>query len=239
MKGLVGFLAGAALVAAVGAPRAFADSSGSFSADIATAACTLDSSTGQLGPGGGNVISSLTATLQTPNSSQTAIDIRPSFTTGLFTDTQVSKNSTTSITSSSAYAAVKVFVTIDGNHVAPDTGAGVVYDARFQQLSTNVFDAISACATTTSTPGCFIELLLSTLSAHSMDFVAPSVGGGSHTLVVTTEMDCSVDGSPVACTKVLAPNSAAACEGPGVLTVEQVKDFSNDSTICISSTGAC
>jgi len=255
MKRFVGFLAGAALVAAMGASAAFADSSGSFSADIATTACTINNATGVLGPGGGNVISSLSATLQTPNSSQTTINLRPSFVTGLYTNTQVSKNSTTSITSSSAFAQVRVHVTMDGNAVAPDLAnpagpgtLGVVYDARFQQLSTNVFDAISACSTTTSSPGCFIDLVLSTLSAHTMDFVAPNVGGGSHALKVTTEMDCFVNTvvngviTPVqtSCDNPpFSPNSAAACEGPGVLTVEQVKNFSNDSTICISGTGGC
>jgi hypothetical protein len=250
MKLLVGLLSGVALVTVVGVSNALADSSGSFSADIATTACTIDDTTGVLS---NNVISTLSATLQTPNSSQTTIDLRPSFVTGLYTNTQVSKNSTTSITSSSAFAQVRVHVTIDGNPVAPDltNGAGgtlgVIYDARFQQLSTNVFDAISACATTTTSPGCFIDLVLSTLSAHSMDFVAPNVGGGSHKLLVTTEMDCFVNETingvitPVqmACNRAFAPNSAAACEGPGVLTVEQVKNFNNDSTICISSNGAC
>ena len=255
MKGFVGFLAGVALVAAVAVPVAFADSSGSFSADIATSACTISNATGALN---NNVISSLSATLQTPNSSQTTIDIRPSFVTGLYTNTQVSKNSTTSITSSTAFAQVRVHVTMDGCAVAPDLPnvagdctkgtQGVVYDARYQQLSTNVFDAISACATTTTSPGCFIDLLLSTLSAHSMDFVAPNVGGASHALKVVTEMDCFVNTTvngvitPVqtSCDNPpFTPNSAAACEGPGVLTVEQVKNFSNDSTICISSTGLC
>jgi len=254
MKRFVGFLAGAALVAAMGAPGAFADSSGSFSADIATTACTINNASGVLGPGGGNVISSLAATLQTPNSSQTTIDLRPSFVTGLYTNTQVSKNNTTSITSSSAFAQVRVHVTMDGNPVAPDLTngsggtVGVVYDARFQQLSTNVFGAISACATTTTSPGCFIDLVLSTLSAHSMDFVAPNVGGGSHALKVTTEMDCFVNATingvitPVQTdcdNPPFSPNSAAACEGPGVLTVEQVKNFNNNSTICISNSGAC
>jgi len=236
MKILIGFLMAAALVASFGLSTALADSSGSFSADIATTACTLNTSTGALG---GNVIGSLTATLQTPNSSQTAIDLRPSFVTGLFTDTKI----TTTATTSSATAEVRVHVTLDGVAVAPDLPnpaggtMGVTYDARFQQLSSNLFAQIATCAT--ASPACFIDLVLSTLSAHSMDFVAPSVGGGSHTLLVTTEMDCFVNGASEPCGTVLPAGSAAACEGPGVLTVEQVKNFHNDSTICISPTGSC
>ena len=66
--------------------------------------------------------------------------------TGLFTDTQISKNSTSNITSSSAVAAVSVHVTLDGHPVAPDKGKGVIYDERFQQVSSNVFNQIAACA---------------------------------------------------------------------------------------------
>jgi hypothetical protein len=236
---------GAVAFAATFATAAFADSSGSFSADIATTACTVNNSSGVLT---GNNLGTLTASLQTPSSSQTTILITPSYVTGLYTNTQVSKNSTTSITSSSAFAQIRVHVNIDGSPVAPDLGLGVVYDARFQQLSTNVFDAISACATTTTSPGCFIDLVLSTLSAHSLEFVAPNVGGGTHTMTATTEMDCFVnttDGSgvitpvQVACNKAFTANSAAACVGPGVLTVQQTKNFKNDSVICISPTGAC
>jgi len=48
MKGIVGLLAGAALIAAVGAPRAFAQSSGSFEYSNAggLTACVLNNSDG-------------------------------------------------------------------------------------------------------------------------------------------------------------------------------------------------
>src|SRR5438876_7630413 len=108
---------GIALLGVVlGTIPAFAQSSGSFSASVNSGACDLNTSNGKLG---GGINSLKTVTVQTPNASQTALLIRPSLVTGLFTDTQISKNSTTgSITKSSAVAAVTVHVTIDDNPVA-------------------------------------------------------------------------------------------------------------------------
>ena len=219
-----------AVLTLVGGLRAtaWAQSSGNFAADLDTEACTINTATGALTQ---HQLSTLTTTIQTPNASQTTLLIRPSLVTGLYTNTQLSKNATTTISSSSAMAAVVVHVTLDGHPVAPDLGHGVIYDARFQQVSSNVFDQIAACATLTTAPGCFSDLLLSTLSAHSMDFVAPAVGQGTHTLQVTTELACFVNGSPVVCTSAFTPNSAGACSGPGTLTVTQVKAFNQSGGI--------
>src|SRR5262249_33644270 len=96
---------------------AVAQSSGSFSASINSGACAINNTTGSLS---GGITSLANVTVQTPNSSQTALLIRPSLVTGLFTDTQISKNSSSNITSSSAVAAVTVHVTLDGHPVAPD-----------------------------------------------------------------------------------------------------------------------
>ena len=70
---------------------------------------------------------------------------------------------------------------------------------------------------------CFIETILGTLSMHSGDFVASDMGGGSHTVRLEWQ---------------LIPTSAtadqAACVGPGVLTVQQVKTFSTGGGIVIT-----
>lgn len=226
---------------------AFAQSSGSFSAAVARTACTLNNTTGALGAGlpGDTVLS---ATVQTPNSSSTALDIRFSAVTGLFTDTKVSNT----VSSSYATAGVTVFVTMDGQPVAPnqtcgtastnpDPGCycgvdpdypdvcqtGVVYDERFQSVSQNFLNLLAGVVdcTTTNTGTCQLELILSTLSAHSMDYVAPSVGGGNHNLKVQWAITNVVSNANNA--------SAGACVGPGVLTVTQVKNFSQNSTISI------
>jgi hypothetical protein len=69
-------------------------------------------------------------------------------------------------------------------------------------------------------PGCNFEILLTTLSAHSFDFVAP-VGNGSHKVLLTWGMIGSNT----------TGGSTAACVGPVSLTVQQVKNFNNDATI--------
>jgi hypothetical protein len=219
-----------ALMLACGPTAAVAQSSGSFSASINSGACALNNMNGSLSGGIPNLAN---VTVQTPNSSQTTLLIRPSLVTGLFTNTQISKNSTTNITTSSAVAAVTVHVTMDGHPVAPDKGTGVIYDERFQQVSSNVFNQIAACSTLVAPNTCFFDLILSTLSMHSGDFVAPNVGGGTHTLGVTWDLGCFVNGSPVDCGQVLPSGSAAACVGPGVLTVEQVKNFSQNGPILV------
>jgi len=71
---------------------------------------------------------------------------------------------------------------------------------------------------------CCIQLILSTLSAHSFDFVVGDVGGGDHTLTVQWEFELSS----------AAPNDATACVGPGVLTVQQVKTFATGGGIVIT-----
>ena len=229
-------------VLALSVTNASAQSSGNFAAKIDTAACVVNNSTGALS--GGNTETILQTTIKTPNSSQTALVIRPSLVTGLFTLSKTTATSPTAI----AVAGVRVRVLLDGNIVAPGVSFGtlptdgspganpddgnpnndgwVYYDKRFQLLSTNLFNAIvdPACddPTTTEVEGCFIELVLSTLSAHSIDFVAPNVGGGTHTIQVEWSLDPST-----------ATANEAACVGPGVLTVEQVKTFSQSGGIVI------
>jgi hypothetical protein len=223
-------------------PVAFAQSSGSFSSATANTACTLNTSTGQIGSGlpGGTVIST---TVQTPNSASTALDLRFSAVTGLFTETKVSNT----VSTSTATAGLTIFATMDGQPIAPNQSCqngpgcylvdgvfqtGVVYDERFQQISQNFLSLIAglvAC-TSTNTGTCDFSLVLSTLSAHSMDFVAPNVGQGNHNLKVSWAMTNS---------PATTNSSAAACIGPATLTVTQVKNFNQSAPICISSNGTC
>jgi len=231
------FLFTGGLAAVITLTNASAQSSGNFAAKIDTAACVVNNSTGALSVG--NTVTVLDTTIKTPNSSQTALVIRPSLVTGLYTRTKTTATDPTA----TAVAGVRVRVLLDGNIVAPGGGYGgpptdldsdpnndgwVYYDKRFQLLSTNLWTAIvnPACddpATLDTTEACFIELILSTLSAHSLDFVAPSVGGGTHTVKVEWQLDPST-----------ATATEAACVGPGVLTVEQVKTFSQSGGIVIN-----
>jgi len=68
-------------------------------------------------------------------------------------------------------------------------------------------------------PLCNFELILSTLSAHSFDFVVPVGVGKPHKIVTSW----STIGSP--------SNNAVSCVGPGIVTVTQVKTFNNSGSL--------
>src|SRR5215472_14874954 len=224
---LLGFLCVTAFATALAAPPAMAQSSGNFAAQILENQCVLSSADGSLS--GGIAGTEIDTSIQTPNSSQTALLITPALVTALYTNTNIY----TSKSLSSETAAVVVKVTLDGNPVAPDTGNGVIYDERFQQLSSTLFSQLTECV---ANDNCNIDLILSTASAHSFNFVAPNVGGGDHHLVVTWSFLCDNGTGTLtaaACSKSFANNSAAACAGPGSLTVQQVKAFSQSGGISI------
>jgi hypothetical protein len=227
----VGAILGSLVLIAAAATSSLAQSSGNFAAEVLTPACQVSSSDGSLS--GGIAGTEMDTFIQTPNSSQTALLITPSLVTALYTNTNIN----TSKNLSSETAAVVVKVTMDGNPVAPDKGSGVVYDERFQQLSSNLFSQLSECGTALAPNNlCNIDLILSTASAHSFNFVAPSVGGGDHHLVVTWSFLCDNGTGTLtaaACTKSFTNNSAAACAGPGSITVTQVKAFSQSGGIAI------
>lgn len=208
------------------ATSAFAESSGNFAAKVNTTKCLIDDSDGSLDGGIGDTL--LETTIRTPNSQFTALVIRPSLVTGLYTKTKV----TETVTSDTAWAGVKVRVLIDGKVVAPGTPVGevagpddgwVYYDKRWQQINQNFLGQIAACVDDPLIEECFLELILSTLSAHSMDFVVGDVGGGDHTLKVEWQFDDSDNTN----------GNAAACVGPAVLTVTQVKTFSTGGGIVV------
>ncbi len=80
------------------------------------------------------------------------------------------------------------------------------------------------CASTALNPLCDFELILSTLSAHSFDFVIPVSNKKPHK--VTAEW--SVIGLPANNT---GNSSVASCVGPGILTVTQTKVFNNSGSL--------
>jgi hypothetical protein len=171
----------------------------------------------------------LDTTIKTPNSQFTTLLITPSLVTGLFTNTAVTQD----MQSSAVSAAVKVAVTLDGKPVAPATTASpsIIYDQRFQQLSTNLFDQIVTCSAVNN---CSIDLIESTLAAHSFNFVAPNVGGGTHDLKVQWTFECTDNtGTMVPCTDVYTANTAGACAGPGSVTVTQAKAFSQSGGVTV------
>jgi hypothetical protein len=219
-------------LAAFSVTVARAQSSGNFAAQINESQCVINTTGGQENSGalsGGNG-TLLETFIKTPNSQYTTLLITPSLVTGLFTNTAVTQE----MQSSAVSAAVVVKVTLDGNPVAPASAMqpNVIYDQRFQQLAVKNWQAFQSCSLANN---CSIDLINSTLSAHSFNFVAPNVGGGTHNLKVQWSFVCSDNsGANVPCTQVYTANTAGACAGPGTVTVQQVKAFNQSGGVTFS-----
>ncbi len=130
----------------------------------------------------------------------------------------------------------------------------VVYDQRIQQVSNTLFSNLASCippaasgACTTDAdcavgstctnptggegaglcqapaPGCNFELLITTLAAHSFDFLVPMPGNGTHRVAVMW--------SEIGTTGSTTGGTTASCVGPAEITVQQVKNFHNNSRI--------
>jgi hypothetical protein len=220
-----------------------ADSSGNFTATGTSASCTatpaiFNSDTGDFQGAtlsGGTKVTSFSTSVQTPNGQGTTLLIRPSLDTGIFTSTKLS----TTINNATADAGIMVCVYVDplldasGNVVPGQTGLPVkptncvVYDQRIQQVSNTLFSNLTSCispAPGVPAPNCNFEILLTTLSAHSFDFVVP-VSNGNHNVV----MQWGMIGSNT------AGGSTASCVGPVSMTVQQVKNFSNSQPMTFTT----
>jgi hypothetical protein len=238
-------LGSALAIATLIAPVALAQSSGNFSASGSSAACSIGDG-GVLS--GGIVAASFTANISTSNGSGNTLDIRPSLVTGLFTDTKIA----TSVSTASADIGIQVCVQVDGSSAGILPAPCVIYDERFQQISSQLFSQLSECQLVTSTvctttadcptgdtcnnptgaagagtctapnPLCNFDLILSTLSAHSFDFVVPVGIGKPH--VVTTSWSTVGAG-------IVGNSKVASCVGPGIVTVTQVKTFNNSGSL--------
>lgn len=183
----------------------------------------------------GTCIGSANAGLKTNSGSGNVFVIRPSAVIGLLTDVTISsKNTDNGIASSSALAGIDVRVSVipeSGQPVPSLTPSGwVTYDARFVQITTNLFQAIAAnCVVSPTLPnGCFLTFAESTVSAHSFDWVA---GGptGSKVPLSSGQYGVTLDWRPSTDFGVSGIGQALACVGPVNLTVQQNKIFSFNS----------
>jgi len=245
MKKSILVFALAVLIATFGSGTAFAQSSGNFTYGIGggTTACVMDNKgiitggvqcevdctpnpdgtttcTGQTGTCIGNAI----AGIKTSSGNGNVFVVRPSAVVGLLTDVTVSSkqvNSATGSVSSSALAGVDFKVT-----VAPQSGQQaptvipsgyITYDARYVQISTNLFQALAdTCSGITG--GCFFTFNQSTVSAHSFDYIVKGLSSGNYGVTVDWKPSLGFGGTGI--------SEALSCVGPMNMTVQQNKIFS-------------
>jgi hypothetical protein len=235
------------------AATAVAQSSGNFSATGFNPSCMINQGSGNFE---GNCVVNgvaqfsdkcdmMSANISMSNGSGNTLLIRPSLVTGLYTDTNLQSSNTNKngITTAMADVGIQVCVTVDGKPDGILPNNCVIYDQRFQQLSTNLFSQITTCslttpaaccATNTCVAGsadaatcnvCFLDLTQSTESAHSFDFVVPqSVFGDNkaHTVKATW----NVFGATSA-----TGGTVGACVGSGIITLTQTKVFNNSGSL--------
>src|SRR5712664_3688443 len=246
MKKLACTLAFAIATPMLIAPVSFAQSSGNFSASGSSTACTIGSG-GVLSAG--ITASSFTANISTSNGSGTTLVIRPSLVTGLFTDTKINASVSTASADVGIQVCVKVDGSDAGILPAPcityDERFQQISSQLFSQLAAcQLTTSTTACSVNTDCAGlgsnyicnnptgiagqglcvvpnllCNFELILSTLSAHSFDFVVPVGIGKPHTIVTSWK----TTGNP--------NSNAISCVGPGIVTVTQVKVFNNSGSL--------
>ena len=196
-KGVLTSLAAALLATLMAGSAAFAQSTGSFSAQISNVAivpvvvCTA----GTLDATGStscekNAANFLSAQIKTSNGGDSLL-LTASLESTILTDTAVSGGNGKQ--TATAEGSVFVTTTVDGVEapVGCTTGCpnGVAYppevtmNERSQTLSANLGDI---CTTVNSVVSCTtpesIELVLSTTSANSFTFVVPNISQGVHTV---------------------------------------------------------
>jgi len=255
-------------VALFGSSTVSAQSSGNSAATANNTVCTLSTVNGGLTPppncNGTNPLcfsnaatgGTMTAQVKLPNSSPGLL-VTPSVDTGIYTNTMATGGTMPSTSTQTGAIVVTVTdklqpsgptVTLTPNQTCvdttPSTGTpvnctgpgtpsaacvcGVSYDERFQQLSATLGSGES------------VDLILSTLSAHSFNFTEGNVAGGIHTITMNWVFGCDSGGTGFLHSAQCNPagmgvDSAAACAGPATLTVTQIQNFQHDSPI--QSTG--
>ena len=192
----------------------------------------------------------LDTTIKTSNGSGVSLLITPSAVTGLFTSTKLSTTVNTATADIGIKVCVQVVgghVLPNDTPNAPDTSC-LVYDQRFQQISNTLFTNVATCAagnagavctsdaqctggticgpadlTGTQVCTCGFDLTLSTLSAHSFNFIAQVPGDNAPHHVKATWKLTGVN-------QTNGSSSVAACVGPADVTVTQTKIFNNSGS---------
>jgi hypothetical protein len=161
-------------------------------------------------------IGTLKTGMKTNSGNGNVFVIRPSAVIGLLTDVTIKNTAAGTVGTSSAYAGVDFTVNVtplSGQQPPTVLPSGpVTYDARFIQISSNLFSTLTEC---TSTTPCYITFDESTVSAHSFDWVASNLSSGDYGLTATWTSSLGDFGIA----------NSMTCVGPVNFTVEQNKIF--------------
>ena len=180
--------------------------------------CTLNADgTSTCTAASGTCIGNAVAGIKTSSGAGNVFVIRPSAVVGLLTDVTVSSKQLTASSSALAGVDVRVTVTPQSGQAAPTVipNFPITYDARYIQISTNLFQALSTqCLAIDG--GCFITFNESTVSAHSFDWIATGLSSGNYG--VTVNWSSTLGGTGI--------SQSLTCVGPLNLTVQQNKVFS-------------
>jgi hypothetical protein len=177
-------------------------------------------------PNGANdCIGNAQASVKTNSGSGNVLDIRTSAVVGLLTDVTISSKQSSTLSSSSSLAGIDFTMSVTGQGVPNPSltpNETVTFDARFVQISSNLFAGLTATCTA-ATGGCFITFAESTVSAHSFEWVAGSRPEGQ--TLQSGEYSIEASWAPSTGFAVSGIGEAAACVGPVILTVTQAKIF--------------
>ena len=238
-------LAAFAIASLIG-PVAFAQSAGSFAGDISNVSLiTLPvCSSGTTQAGSGNCASQsgsavLHATIKMPNGK--GLLIGGSLESSILTDTLTSGNGKSN--TASATGSVIVTPIVCGSNMSlaqceaqttspvPVYPSQVTYDERVQTLTTTlsgcVTTSVGGVPTTNCTTPESIDLLLSTMSANSFNFVAPSIGSDVYTVV----LQIKVSGTNTA-GSLTTGSSVQVGVGVGSLTAQIVQVQTPFNSLC-------
>jgi hypothetical protein len=110
----------------------------------------------------------------------------------------------------------------------------VTFDERMQSLTTNLGSICStANGVTTCTSPESIQLILSTTSAHSFNFIVPLLAGGTHTIQFMITASTKATASDA----LLAGSQATVAVGIGSLTAQVVKTLTPFDSITVGPGG--
>lgn len=214
------------------APGAFAQSSGNFAGDfnggstyiIPLVTCSVSN----VGTCSNAKRGFLSASIKMPTGK--SLLIMGSLETALYTDTSTSsKGGNKSTSSADASIIVVPILTDQSGNTFPVYPERVTYNSRLQTLSATFNGTNCTANTTTGVVTCSspetVDLLLSTMSAHTFNFIAPNLPEGVYTLKFY--IGASTTGSADSVDNSVTVKAGVRAGSLGLMTVQSQTPFSS------------